>query len=242
MAKGIYFLVTSPNSEPLTSSMKNLLFGFFILICVSLSPSQTTNAQSIELLAGNTLNGAMNGTILGGAAMAITDDTGFHYLRVGLGLGTLYGIGMGAFDIVYGGGSEILVSGLFNDGTNSSIIILLDTFYGAAAGAIVTTAVMLVSNDPLLDGLQYGAGFGAVAGFGFGVFDSFFIAKRSKAPVAFLPQQSKTAGGILAVNFENGASLGFVNPSLVQTLDVSRNSLRASLNPSVDLLNFRINF
>ena len=72
-----------------------------------------------------------------------------------------------------------IVSGIFNDGRNSTIIVLLDTFYGAAAGAVVATSVMLVANEPLVQGLQYGAGAGAIAGFGFGLFDTFVLADRS---------------------------------------------------------------
>ena len=221
--------------------MKKLLLGFLILTLISIS-SQTSKAQSIEILAGNTLNGAINGTLLGGAAMAIADNSEFHPLRVGLGLGSLYGIGMAGFDLVYGGGSQILVSGLFNDGSNSSIIVLLDTFYGAAAGAVIATSVALVANEPIVDGLQYGSGIGAFAGFGFGVFDTFFIAKRTKSPVAYFPAQPRSASGLLAVNFDKGTSVGFVNPSVIQTLELNSSSFSAQINPTVEFVNLRVNF
>ena len=120
--------------------MQNKLIGFFLLIAL-LVPATQSKAQTVEILAGNTLNGALNGTLLGGASMALTNSDDFYPLQVGLGLGTLYGIGMGAFDVVQGGGKPVLVSGLFNDGNNSSIIVLLDTFYGAAAGSIIVTSV-----------------------------------------------------------------------------------------------------
>lgn len=201
-----------------------------------------SKAQTVELLAGNTLNGAMNGTILGGASMALADNDDFYPLQVGLGLGTLYGIGMGAYDIVHGQGNEILVSGLFNDGSNSSIIVLLDTFYGAAAGAVVVTSIMLVANEPLVDGLQYGAGIGAWIGFGFGVFDTFFLAKRTTASVASIPTPSNNANGIVGIDFENGTSMGFVNPSLFQNLSISGNNIESNITPKVDLVNLRINF
>ena len=100
---------------------------------------------------------------------------------MGLGLGTLYGLGVGAYDLLKTGGNPTVVSGIFNDGNNSTIIVLLDTFYGAAAGAVVATSVMLVANEPLVQGLQYGAGAGAIAGFGFGLFDTFVLANRSTA-------------------------------------------------------------
>ena len=138
-------------------------------------------AQTINTLGENTLNGALTGTLLGGASMALTNDTDFYPLQVGLGLGTLYGLGAGAYDLLKTGGNPTVVSGIFNDGNNSTIIVLLDTFYGAAAGAVVATSVMLVANEPLVQGLQYGAGAGAIAGFGFGLFDTFVLANRSTA-------------------------------------------------------------
>ena len=142
-------------------------------------------AQTINTLGENTLNGALTGTLLGGASMALTNDTDFYPLQVGLGLGTLYGLGIGAFDLLKTGGNPTIVSGIFNNGNNSTIIVLLDTFYGAAAGAVVATSVMLVANEPLVQGLQYGAGAGAIAGFGFGLFDTFVLANRSTA-LAFM--------------------------------------------------------
>ena len=144
-------------------------------------------AQTINTLGENTLNGALTGTLLGGASMALTNDTDFYPLQVGLGLGTLYGLGVGAYDLLKTGGNPTVVSGIFNDGNNSTIIVLLDTFYGAAAGAVVATSVMLVANEPLVQGLQYGAGTGAIAGLGFGLFDTFVLADRSTALACMQP-------------------------------------------------------
>ncbi len=174
--------------------------------------------------------------------MALANNDDFYPLQVGLGLGTLYGIGMGGYDIVHGQGQEILVSGLFNDGSNSSIIVLLDTFYGAAAGAVIVTSIMLVANEPLVDGLQYGAGIGAWIGFGFGVFDTFFLAKRNSASIASAAQPSNNASGIVGIDFENGTSLGLLQPSLFQNLDFTSNDINLNVQAKVDLVNFRINF
>lgn len=227
--------------KSLTPSMKKILFTLFLTISLSLSGA-LLKAQTIELLAGNTLNGAMNGTILGGASMAISNSDNFYHLQVGLGLGTLYGIGMAGYDIAKGEGNEVLVSGLFNDGNNSTIIVLLDTFYGAAAGAVVVTSIMLVANEPLLDGLQYGAGIGAWAGFGFGIFDTFVLAKRTNSPLAGLNRTKNNASGIVGLDLENGASLGFINPSLVQTFELTQTNFGRSINPTVEFLNFKFKF
>jgi uncharacterized membrane protein len=221
--------------------MKKLIFCI-LAVLISFGSVKESEAQTIEILAGNTLNGAMNGVILGGAVMGLTNDTEFHALRIGLGLGTLYGIGMGGYDLVQGGGTEILVSGLFNDGSNSSIIVLLDTFYGAAAGSVIATSVMLVANEPIVDGLQYGASVGAWVGFGFGIFDTFVLAKKTSSPMAstFIPDQN--ASGLIGMGFENGSSLGFINPSLIQKLELSESDISSSINGNLELVNFRFNF
>ena len=220
--------------------MQNKLIGFFLLIAL-LVPATQSKAQTVEILAGNTLNGALNGTLLGGASMALTNSDDFYPLQVGLGLGTLYGIGMGAFDVFQGGGKPVLVSGLFNDGNNSSIIVLLDTFYGAAAGSIIVTSVMLVANEPLLDGLQYGAGIGAFVGFGFGVFDTFFLSERMTG-FASNYSPGNTANGLMALNFDDQYSVGLINPTVYQTLDISGNNISSSINAGVDLVHVRVNF
>lgn len=220
--------------------MKKVSLIFTAILALTLSIF-SVQAQTVELLAGNTLNGAVQGTLLGGASMAISNSDDFAALRVGVGLGTLYGIGMGAYDITSGGGQEVLVSGIFNDGNNSSIIVLLDTFYGAALGSIVVVAVTLVANEPITTGLQYGAGIGAWAGFGFGIFDTFVLAERTFAPVA-IANISNNASGLIGMSFENNSSLGFINPTLIRTSQVTTNDFTSNINPAVEMVNFRLNF
>ena len=219
--------------------MKKIFAFSLTLLFLLATISTTVQAQSVEIVAGNTLNGALQGTLLGGAAMGLSNSDDFGALRVGVGLGTLYGLGMGAYDISQAGGRSMVVSGLFNDGNNSSIIVLLDTFYGAAVGSIVVTSVMLVANEPIVEGLQYGASIGAWAGFGFGLFDTFVLAKRSSAPSMAAYTPPSTASGLLGVNFENGTSLGFVNPTVIQTKSAD---FSLSLSPAVDVMTLRINF
>lgn len=217
----------------------SLIFTTVLVLAVSLFTS--TKAQTVELLAGNTLNGAVQGTLLGGATMALSNSNDFAALRVGVGLGTLYGIGLGAYDISTGNGQEILVSGLFNDGNNSSIIVLLDTFYGAALGSIVVVAVTLVANEPIVSGLQYGAGIGAWAGFGFGIFDTFVLAERTFAPIATTNTNNK-ASGLIGMSFEGNSSLGFLNPTLIQTSQFSKTDFTSTIKPAIEMVNFRLNF
>lgn len=221
--------------------MKKAFLIFTALLTFTFFNFSSTKAQTVELLAGNTLNGAVQGTLLGGATMALSNSNDFAALRVGVGLGTLYGIGMGGYDITSGAGQEVLVSGLFNDGNNSSIIVLLDTFYGAALGSIVVVAVALVANEPIATGLQYGAGIGAWAGFGFGIFDTFVLSERTFAPIASA-KVSSNASGLIGMNFENKSSFGFINPTLIRSSQLTSNDFISTIKPAVEMVNFRLNF
>lgn len=214
-----------------------ILFCFLIFI----SGFQTSKAQTIELLAGNTLNGAVNGTLLGGATMAINNDTDFRPLQVGVGLGTLYGLGVGAYDVVQSEGEQLLVKGLFNDGDNSSIIVLLDTFYGAAAGAVIATSVMLIADEPLIEGLQYGSAIGAWIGFGVGIIDSFMFSERMTPSSVAINSNINAANGLVGIQYKN-TSFGFVSPSLLNTYQNEGGSLIRELNVTIDVVNLKFNF
>ena len=218
------------------------LAAFFLCIAIFFSINESSKAQTIELLAGNTLNGAVNGTLLGGATMALTNDSDFAPLRVGVGLGTLYGVGVGAYDVASSKGQQLIVQGLLNDGNNTSIIVLLDTFYGAAAGAIITTSVMLVANEPLLDGLQYGAGVGAWVGFGVGLIDAFVLSERITPTTSAMISPSPDADGFVGIQFDNKTSVGFISPALTTTYQVGASGLSRTYNPSINVLNLKVNF
>ena len=100
---------------------------------------------------------------------------------------------------------------------------------------------MLVANEPLLDGLQYGAGIGAFVGFGFGVFDTFFLSERMTG-FASNYSPGNTANGLMALNFDDQYSVGLINPTVYQTLDISGNNISSSINAGVDLVHVRVNF
>jgi hypothetical protein len=222
-----------------------------VIICVG-SINKSLQAQSVQILSSNALNGAINGIVLGGASMFLTDKKvnapfnknldDLYALQVGLGLGTLYGVGMGAFDVVSGEGSDILVSGFFNDGNNSSIIVLMDTFYGAAGGGLIAMSLSLVSNDPIVDATKYGMGLGAFIGFGFGVIDTFIIAERSSEPVSMVYTIPQNADGLASISFDNGTSIGLINPTITTNLELTSTNFSKVYRPSVELINLRVNF
>lgn len=217
---------------------KVLLFIFFVAITFT-GPIQ---AQSIKILGGNTLNGAMTGTILGGATMALQNTNDFDALRVGLGAGTLYGIGVGVYDLSRTSTGEVYyVSGIFNDGDNTSIIVLLDTFYGAAAGAIVATAFNLIANEPVTESLQYGAGIGAWTGFGFGLIDGFILSQR---PGDFAPEQpaaSSGASGLIQISDKQKKfHLSLLDPGIYSLTVIHHSSITVKPVPALDVVSFNV--
>ncbi|MCH2451274.1 MAG: hypothetical protein MK198_14170 [Gracilimonas sp.] len=216
--------------------------GLLFWLLISFSGNQTANAQTIELLAGNTLNGTVNGTLLGGATMALTGNPDFDALRVGVGAGTLYGIGVGVYDVTTSGGQQIIVSGLFNDGNNTSIIVLLDTFYGAAAGAIIASSVMLIAEEPIIDGLRYGSSTGAWIGFGFGLVDAFVLAERITSSSASFRKPSNVADGLVGIQFNEKNSMGLLAPSFTSTYKVDASGVYQEFTPTVNLFNYTFNF
>lgn len=218
------------------------LSALLLSLIVIFSGTETAKGQTIELLAGNTLNGAMNGTLLGGATMGLQNNDDFRPLQVGLGLGTLYGLGMGGYDIATGEGQEVLVSGLFNDGNNTSIIVLLDTFYGAAAGAVVGTSIMLIADKSIVEGLQYGASAGAWAGFGIGLIDAFGFAERNTPATSAMYSPSNAADGLVGIQLNKKTSVGFISPSVAHTLQTNGTSVTQEITATVDVLNLSFNF
>ncbi|MDR9419978.1 hypothetical protein [Gracilimonas sp.] len=222
--------------------MMRTVTTLFISLFILLGGVKETKAQTMELLAGNTLNGAISGTLLGGATMGLTGNSDFTPLRVGLGLGTLYGIGVGALDVAEGEGNQILVSGLFNDGTNTSIIVLLDTFYGIGAGAVVATSVMLIANEPLVHGLRYGASAGAWIGFGVGLVDAFMYSERTVSSSPSSGKVGNVAGGLIGIQFSEKASAGLISPSQIETLEMRPNGISQKLSASIDFINLKISF
>tara|TARA_R100001143_G_scaffold53522_1_gene49004 strand:- start:3573 stop:4232 length:660 start_codon:yes stop_codon:yes gene_type:complete len=219
--------------------MRKLLLSTLILLAIHLFSFNKTNAQSLELVGGNIINGAITGSALGVATMGLTNSSDFAPLRIGLGVGILGGTGVALYDIsTLPQGQTFFVSGVFNDGQNSSIIILLDTLYGSVAGVAVGSAVALINNNSIMDGLQYGASAGAWFGFGFGVVDAFFIAERNND---FISAILTNRDSVIDIQSEN-SSFKMLQPDLVGVTDLSGTSLQYRVEPTVNLFTYRRQF
>ena len=214
-----------------------LLFAF----CIALT--NKTQAQTIELMGGNTLNGAMNGVVLGGATMALQNSDDFRPVEVGLGAGILYGLGVGIYDVSrVDAGQQFYISGTFNDGTNTSILVLLDTFYGAAAGALVASSVALITQGSFVEALQYGSGAGAWAGFGFGLIDAFMLAEGPNfSQSAGLGTGTEVSGLMTYSNASRSLEVGMISPSLFKQKKIGSRALTTAYAPSVKLVQLHLN-
>ena len=212
--------------------MKKYLLLTFLVSILFYSSFSTSKAQSARLIGENMLNGALTGTILGTAAMGLQDSNDFTPLRIGLGAGIIAGTGIATYDVsTLPTGQQFFISGLFNDGTNSSIIVLLDTVYGAGVGAALGSAVMLISNQSILDGLQYGVSIGAWAGFGVGLVDSFILAERNED---FVSNRLSNQSSLFQIDGENTA-LSLIQPDLFHYASVGNNSLSVKTTPAITL-------
>lgn len=226
--------------------MTKLLKASAIICCLLfLTIPQKASSQTIKLLAGNTLNGAVTGVSLGGAVMGLQNSDDFAPARVGVGAGTLFGIGVGFYDVSQvAKGEQFYISGTFNDGTNTSIIVLLDTFYGAAAGAIVASSITLIANKPIVDALQYGSSAGAWVGFGFGLVDAFALSKGpGDYTVSATGNSGNQADGLLSYsNKSNNLGIGLVNPSLTSVTNLNQTDFSKRTAFNLELVNLSLNF
>ena len=258
-----------------TSIFRPLTSVFCLILFVGIMLPSNTNAQLLGAnddpalspnagftIAGNVVNATTTGAILGLATMALEDATDYQRpLSVGVGIGMLAGVGLSIYDLAsVPPGEPVQKRGLFTSGSNTSLLLLMDTIYGAALGSVVGTAVILVSGDGITDGLQFGAATGAFVGAGFGLLDAFVLEfDKSFAPSSVdddmpplveawsngivVPSRSKSG---FIQTFEGQSSLHFLQPKMnsFKSVDVAPSSGRGigaqNVSVGLDLLALRI--
>lgn len=212
--------------------MRQLLLPVLTSLLLLFATLKPAHSQTQEILGGNLLNGAINGSILGAAAMGLQNSDDFSPLRIGLGSGILYGVGLAAWDTSQRPESgDLVVRGTFNQGRNSSVIILLDTMYGAAGGALIGMAGMLIADQPISNGLQYGASSGAWAGFAFGLVDRFILAERNRSVASIFNRSAIIESPQIA-----GWKAEVGKPEWVSSVQLSERSISRRIDPSWTLL------
>lgn len=220
--------------------MKNSILAIVMFCVLNLTFFEKSNAQSAELIGGNLLNGALTGSALSLAVMGLNNEGSFRTLQIGLGAGLLAGTGMAIYDVAsLPPGQQFFISGIFNDGKNSSIIVLLDTAYGAALGMAVGTAVILIANKSLVKGVQYGASTGAWIGFGVGLVDSFVIAERNRD---FISSGIFDKNSILSFDVGTRSEINLLAPGIAITKHFKVNSLTTNLHPVLNVISVNKTF
>lgn len=211
------------------------------IIGISMQPAQ----GQIKVFFSDLLNGTINGVALGGATMALQNSGDMAPLRVGTGIGILYGAGIGIYDVTRTPkGQPLYISGTFNSGKNSTVIVLLDTFYGAAAGAAIGAAVTLISGNYIVDGLQYGSGAGAWVGFGFGLIDSFVLSEGPEELMASGQSSSSSpvAGIIRYSSPSDKINIGLLHPTVMAQPIMKGGTLQAQRSFGVEVINLNVSF
>ena len=211
-----------------------LVFAYFLVLV----PSLVSTAQTRIVIGGNIVNSAITGTAVGLSVMGMQNDAEIAPLRIGLGSGILIGVGLAAYDLSDSEGGELVVSGVLNDGQNTSVILLLDTLYGAALGTAIGSATALIANEPQVDGLQYGSSAGVLAGFAFGLLDALTMAERRVRPS--FGASARGANGLLTV-MHNNWTFDIASASLIAVPDFDRTHGKR-LEPGISLLSLKAQF
>lgn len=172
--------------------------------------------------------------------MALTNNSDFRPVQVGVGLGTLGGMGIGVYDASQNSG---FVQGTFNTVSSTGYIVLVDTFYGVVTGTVVGVAVSLLGNYRIVSGAQYGAGAGAWAGFTFGLVDAFYLSRETANGIDyFSSQQSRNSNGLIQWQPGNSTRVGFLNPSVYTFPEIENQSLTVNPRFGMEFANVSLNF
>lgn len=228
-------------------TIRKVFISFVFVFFGIFSVHQNSEAQILRIVTVNTLSGAVTGSALGGATMALQDKSEIDYypLRFGLGMGTIMGLGTGFYDLSKSDGGGYYVSGALHSSGTSGTIILLDTFYGAATGTIVGIAVSLMTESNILKGIQYGSGAGAWVGFAFGLVDAFVLSTPSSYDSFyddFASGNNSARNGLLEIgSIDSRYTVGLLNPVIFNATDLSgRNGPVTRMHPGIEFTRINI--
>ncbi len=225
---------------------KNHFLNNILLLSVFLGASlqaRTAKSQALKILATDTFIGTFNGALLGAGTMALSNKVNVAPIRFGVGMGTLYGMGIGIADITQMHGDQPYeVNGSVSSAGNSAQVILMDTFFGGIAGSLVGLSISLIGNQKVSKGLQYGMGAGVWAGFGFGVVDAFYFGKThplfGKGPK--LGENYSENSGLIHLSTDKMGHFSFVNPIAINMPETSQTGLGVKTHLGMEVAHWRI--
>ncbi len=225
---------------------RSFITALILIITMSLIRQSDAEAQVMRDVMFNTGAGTVTGAGLGGAVMLLNNSTDLDPLRVGVGAGTLFGLGIGIYDaFTIPSDDDYYFDGVFASGRYRGTVILLDTFYGAGTGALVGTAISLIGGTPVLEGLRIGSGTGAFIGFGFGLFDAFVLGR----PVAFddffedyTVSRTDAPSGIISMEISSSGSVSFFDAELISYHDFSTSTPKLQTDMALWVSRWSLNF
>jgi len=225
------------------NQIKMTRFKFLVCTLSILIFSTLANAQALKVTAGNTIMGTASGTMIGLGVMGLQNTNNFTPVRIGIGAGTIFGLGVGIYDVAQMGDfGYYSVEGLFNSTEYSGLIILMDTFYGGVTGSVLGMAVSLMTNDSVINGIQYGGSLGILGGFAFGLVDAFYFSS-STGTFASLQKPTNQVDGLIHVTAKN-LDIGLIHPVVYS--QISYNSglgfTTNSLQTGLQVAHLKINF
>lgn len=227
-------------------TIKSSILRNFLILPVFLIVLFQTNilkAQALKILATDTFIGTFNGALLGGGTMALENKVDVAPIRFGVGVGTLYGLGIGVADVSrMKNGQPYEVNGTVNSAGNSAQIILMDTFYGGIAGSLVGMSISLIGNQKVVKGLQYGIGAGVWAGFGFGVVDVFYFGQNHPlfGKTQKIAYSDSGNSGLIQLNTRKIGHFSFVNPVAVSMPVTSKMGLGIKTHLGLEVAHWQI--
>lgn len=181
-----------------------------------LTPFITLQSQALKVTAGNTAIGALNGALLGLGGMGLANNSdNLVPLRVGVGIGTLYGLGVGIYD-VYQNDSAVGIQsnyGVFHTSEYLTMITLFDTMYGGATGGIVGMAVSLIAGTSIQKGFTQGGSVGLFAGFMFGLADAFYLSKNRTGGIED-SEFNTSSDGFVTLMVNPNFKVSFIQPQI----------------------------
>jgi hypothetical protein len=197
----------------------------------------------MKVTAGNTIIGTATGTMVGLGFMGLQNSNDFTPVRIGIGAGTIFGLGVGVYDVAQMGDfGYYQVDGLFNSTEYTGLIILMDTFYGGVTGAVLGMAVTLMTNDPILNGIQYGGSLGILGGFAFGLVDAFYFSSNT-GTFASLQKPANQVDGLIHVSAKN-LDLGLIHPAVYsqKSYNTGLRITTSTLQTGLQVAHLKVNF
>lgn len=199
-----------------------------LTIVILLASFANLQSQALKITAGNTAIGALNGALLGLGGMGLANNTeNLVPLRVGVGIGTLYGLGMGISDLyqndpAFGNPSHY---GLFHGSEYLTMITLFDTMYGGATGSVVGMAVALIGGTSIKKGFTQGGSIGLFGGFVFGLVDAFYLSKNRTGSIQD-SDYTTDSDGFVTLSVNSNLRISFIQPQMSNYMERKQGATR----------------